>query len=470
VAIFNCASAGGGDDTIVVVGEIEAEDYEDADLAATAAEDIALGQIITNAKNTTDVTTDEYDGGAGTDTLEIWGTADFTSADIDDIEVFDVHSDVTFTWEQLVGVEVQTITSSKITVIGTGDDEVYVFGDEDVYGDDDDYAGDLSDGTDGLQHFIDNTISASVPVANDDTFDDIGLNATRVFTIDQLIANDDIPEDADVELVDFNDLGTDDGTVEFDEDAQTLTFTPAAVGEASFSYTISDGDYESEATVSFNITEVVTTDPVAVNDTDAFTVEAGASIDIDAADLLANDSDADGDELTITAVNDQGNVDDGTTVLSEDGTIVTFTAAEGYEGDAAFAYMVSDGNGGTATAMVNGTVTAAGGYTEESADIGTATVAGTLDASTDGFMFTDDASVLNNVEITSFTADDIIEASNAVDGDYSFTNTGADVSITFNNAGTLNTISLIGVVDASDLVYDEASFETAIGFDAFTIA
>jgi hypothetical protein len=127
----------------------------------------------------------------------------------------------------------------------------------------------------------------------------------------------------------------------------------------------------------------------------------------------------------------------------------------------------------TATADVTVNDTSIDGgveYTNQSADIGTATVAETLDASTDGFKFTDDATVLNNVEITGFTDDDIIEASNAVATDYSFTNTGADVSITFNNAGTLNTISLIGVVGASDLVFDEASFETAIGFDAFTIA
>jgi len=116
------------------------------------------------------------------------------------------------------------------------------------------------------------------------------------------------------------------------------------------------------------------------------------------------------------------------------------------------------------------TAAAATGYTEESADIGTATVAGTLDAVSDSFKFTDDATVLNNVVIDNFTANDVIEVTNALETDYSFSNNGADVTMSFNNAGTLNQIVLSGVVSATDLVYDQASFEAAIGFDAFTVA
>ena len=70
-------------------------------------------------------------------------------------------------------------------------------------------------------------------------------------------------------------------------------------------------------------------------------------------DLLANDSDVDGDTLSITAVSNSTN---GTAVLNNDGTI-TFTPAENFHGDASFEYTVSDGTD-TSTGRVNVTVAA----------------------------------------------------------------------------------------------------------------
>jgi hypothetical protein len=119
-----------------------------------------------------------------------------------------------------------------------------------------------------------------------------------------------------------------------------------------------------------------------------------------------------------------------------------------------------NGTGGDAT----------GDYTAVSADVGTLDTSVSLDASGGGFKFTDDASVLNNVEISNFTDDDLIEVSGAEAGDYAFANDGADVDITYNNDGLVNSITLTGVVDAADLVYDQASFETAIGFNAIIFA
>jgi hypothetical protein len=133
------------------------------------------------------------------------------------------------------------------------------------------------------------------------------------------------------------------------------------------------------------------------------------------------------------------------------------------------------------TASVNSSVTsgdyfngtggdATGDYTAVSADAGTLDTSVSLDASGDGFKFTDDASVLNNVEISNFTDDDLIEVTGADAGDYAFANDGADVGITYNNDGLVNSITLTGVVDAADLVYDQTSFETAIGFNAIIFA
>lgn len=102
-----------------------------------------------------------------------------------------------------------------------------------------------------------------------------------------------------------------------------------------------------------------------------------------------------------------------------------------------------------------------------SVDIGTLEVPESLSASGSSYIFTDDADILNCVIISGFTTNDSIHVSNASDGEYSFSNDGEDVDIIYNNGGTVNMITLTGVVSVDDLVYDESSFETAIGFDAF---
>jgi VCBS repeat-containing protein len=102
-------------------------------------------------------------------------------------------------------------------------------------------------------------------------------------------------------------------------------------------------------------------------------------------------------------------------------------------------------------------------------DLNTAfTVAATADADA----FTEDANVANNVRVTGFdVAADTITVSNAVAGDYSFSSTADDIVISYNNAGIVSEITLVGAVaDASVVVVDEASAETAAGGDFFSIA
>jgi hypothetical protein len=89
--------------------------------------------------------------------------------------------------------------------------------------------------------------------------------------------------------------------------------------------------------------------PVAQDDTLGGTEDQ--VLNITAQSLLANDSDADGDALSIASV---GNAVGGTVVLNENGS-VTFTPDADYNGEASFDYAVSDGCGGTAnaTATIN---------------------------------------------------------------------------------------------------------------------
>ena len=76
---------------------------------------------------------------------------------------------------------------------------------------------------------------------------------------------------------------------------------------------------------------------------------------ITAASLLANDSDPNGDALTITGVNAASH---GTVTLNTQNNIITFTPDAGYIGAAGFSYTISDGRGGTASANVGLNVTA----------------------------------------------------------------------------------------------------------------
>lgn len=152
------------------------------------------------------------------------------------------------------------------------------------------------------------------------------------------------------------------GTVTINPDG-TLNFVPNANfnGPATISYTISDGQGgTATATVSINV--------VAVNDPPVATDDTGRSPDGGAVTLrpLVNDSDPDGDALTVSAIGGQA-VTVGATVpvtggvvrLNADGSL-TFTPNPGVQGLVSFQYTISDGKGGTSTATIRVDVTPAG--------------------------------------------------------------------------------------------------------------
>jgi Tol biopolymer transport system component len=93
------------------------------------------------------------------------------------------------------------------------------------------------------------------------------------------------------------------------------------------------------------------TAPVARADT--LTVDAGSGAT--AVDVLDNDSDADGDILTVASVTQPGH---GTATLSNG--VVRYTPTGTFSGTDSFNYTVSDGRGGTDTATVTVTVRAPG--------------------------------------------------------------------------------------------------------------
>lgn len=123
-----------------------------------------------------------------------------------------------------------------------------------------------------------------------------------------------------------------------------VTYTPAGnyCGPDSFAYQASDGQGgHDSATVSVTVT-CVNDDPVAVDDSAATDEETPVSIDV-----LDNDTDVDGDPLTIDQVTQPGH---GQVVFTDDE--LTYTPAADYCGPDSFSYTVADGQGGFDSAGV----------------------------------------------------------------------------------------------------------------------
>ncbi|MGD1468585.1 tandem-95 repeat protein, partial [Vibrio harveyi] len=166
------------------------------------------------------------------------------------------------------------------------------------------------------------------PVAANDT---VATDEDTAVTID-VLANDSDPENDQLTITNAS-VPTEQGTVAIVDGK--LVFTPVENfnGDATISYTVSDGQLTDDATVAVTVNPVNDA-PVAVNDTVATDEDTAVTIDV-----LANDSDPENDTLTITAASvpaEQG------TVTIVDGKLV-FTPAENFNGDATISYTISDG-------------------------------------------------------------------------------------------------------------------------------
>jgi Ca2+-binding RTX toxin-like protein len=133
----------------------------------------------------------------------------------------------------------------------------------------------------------------------------------------------------------------------------SFVFTPTANanGTDSFTLTVSDGHNAPVESKFEFVIAAVNDGPVAMADS-GFSVQHEGKLKIAAAALLANDTDADGDTLSVVSVSAAKG---GTVSRAADGTI-TFKAKDDYAGPASFKYTVSDGHGGTSTAIVSLTV------------------------------------------------------------------------------------------------------------------
>ena len=181
------------------------------------------------------------------------------------------------------------------------------------------------------------------PVAVDDVkgaFEDTPLTLTA----SDLTANDTDPDTADTLAVTAvsNAAG---GSVTLSSGSVTFTTTAelCGAGAGSFDYTVSDGTATDTGHVTVNVV-CVDDNPVAAADAATVTEDSSATV----IDVLANDTDAESDAITVTGVTAAAH--GSTTFTAAD---VSFTPAADYCGSDSFTYSVDGG----ASATVSVTVT-----------------------------------------------------------------------------------------------------------------
>ncbi|WP_299842560.1 Ig-like domain-containing protein [uncultured Roseovarius sp.] len=199
----------------------------------------------------------------------------------------------------------------------------------------------ISDGDGGTDTA---TVTVTVAPVNDDpeANPDTASGDEDTDIVIDVLANDTDVDGDPLTVIETTDGAN--GTTSINPDG-TITYTPDPDfnGVDTFSYTINDGsDGFDTATVTVTVGPV--NDPPEANDDSATT---GFQADV-VIDVLGNDSDADGDPLTVTAADDGAN---GTTTINPDGSI-SYTPDAGFTGDDTFSYTISDGQGGTDTATV----------------------------------------------------------------------------------------------------------------------
>ena len=234
-----------------------------------------------------------------------------------------------------------------------------------------------------------------------------------------------------------------------------------ASGEVASDVNNTDGDGRIETNTihiadSFDQLEFVTTAPGGGNANftisyieaiaNALVIQEDKALTIDAADLLANDSDIDGDALTVTSVQDAVN---GTVSLDAQGNAV-FTPDANYNGPASFTYTVSDGQGGTTTATVNLTVT-------DVNDAPVITIVDTTSTEDVAQVIANVSDIDGTVDAASLNADNGTVTLDAATGDINYTPdadfNGSDtitISITDNDGTTITQTVDVNVASVND--------------------
>jgi VCBS repeat-containing protein len=194
-------------------------------------------------------------------------------------------------------------------------------------------------------------VTNRAPIANPDAYSMFRNGTLTTTTANDVLTNDTDPDGDPLTVT----LGTDvaNGVLDLQPDG-SFTYTPDLdfFGNDTFTYTASDGELSSApATVTITVTPVNDA-PVAVDD--AYATAFETELVVPAPGVLENDTDPDGDTLTVTLDTDVAN---GTLNLQPDGSF-TYTPDAAFSGEDTFTYTASDGVLSSAPATVTITVAA----------------------------------------------------------------------------------------------------------------
>ncbi|MEB4590885.1 Ig-like domain-containing protein [Candidatus Thiothrix sp. Deng01] len=196
----------------------------------------------------------------------------------------------------------------------------------------------VSDGTDTATSTVQVQVAAgSTLSASNDTYT---IEANSPATSLGILANDTVPaEGTTISIA----TAPAHGNVEVVGNHVEYTPTADYVGQDSFTYAVSDGTDTASATVTMIMQAANSTNHAPTTVNDSATTSAGTAVEINA---LANDTDADGDTLSIASVTQGAHG----SVATANGKL-TYTPAAGFTGSDSFTYTVSDGTD-TATGTV----------------------------------------------------------------------------------------------------------------------
>ncbi len=189
------------------------------------------------------------------------------------------------------------------------------------------------------------------PIARSDVASTSRDSQVNIFVLD----NDFDPNGTSVSLLSFDTLTGAGGTVSLaDNDTESdstddyLVYTPRSgfTGTDNFTYTISDGELTAAGTVNVTVVPPANQPPLALDDTVTATEGTPETIAV-----LDNDSDPDGDEISIvgfSATTTEGGtvtIDNGGTPFNPTDDTLVYSAAADFTGTDSFTYTISDRNG-----------------------------------------------------------------------------------------------------------------------------
>ncbi len=180
------------------------------------------------------------------------------------------------------------------------------------------------------------------PVANDD-FENTAEDTAATI---EVLSNDTDADGDPLNIVGFTQGSN--GTVTDNGDG-TVSYLPNAdfSGTDSFTYIAGDGNGGADGALVTVVVGAVNDSPLAVNDSGSTDEDNPITVDV-----LTNDSDPEGDPITISSLSQPAN---GTAVNNGDGTI-NYTPNLNFNGSDSFSYTISDGNGGLSDALVTITI------------------------------------------------------------------------------------------------------------------